>query len=76
MLSWSAEGGDLPEMTKTRPPATCEDCFFRREALCALPGNDPCPTFRASVTGTLAPPKQARLVPLQLAHPVPAVSAA
>jgi hypothetical protein len=28
---------------------TCEDCFFRRAELCALPGNAPCPTFRPVV---------------------------
>ena len=27
--------------------ASCNDCYFRREGLCALPGNTPCPTFRA-----------------------------
>jgi hypothetical protein len=27
---------------------TCDDCFFRRELLCALPGNTICPTFRAA----------------------------
>ena len=25
---------------------TCDDCFFRRADLCAIPGNSPCPTFR------------------------------
>ena len=27
---------------------TCDDCFFRRELLCALAGNAICPTFRAA----------------------------
>jgi hypothetical protein len=27
---------------------TCDDCFFRRELLCALAGNTVCPTFRAA----------------------------
>ena len=44
-----------------RAIATCEDCYFRREGLCALAGNTPCPTFRAA-TGRLAPPVQPRLV--------------
>lgn len=57
-------------MTKTRPPATCDDCFFRRESLCALPGNEPCPTFRAAAIGQLEPPKQPRLVP----RPLPRVA--
>lgn len=46
----------------TRKGATCEDCYFRREALCALPGNEPCPTFRRATARELAPPTQARLV--------------
>jgi len=29
---------------------TCDDCFFRRELLCALAGNTICPTFRAAGT--------------------------
>jgi hypothetical protein len=55
-----------------RSAATCDDCYFRREGLCAIPGNVPCPTFRAAVVGRLAPPQQPRLVvrvPLpQVAH--------
>ena len=46
--------------------ATCSDCYFRREGLCAIPGNAPCPTFRAFTRGTLAPPRQPRLVPRTL----------
>jgi hypothetical protein len=53
-----------------RVAATCEDCYFRREGLCALPGNTPCPTFRAA-TATLVPPPQPRLV---LRAPLPAVA--
>jgi hypothetical protein len=55
-------------MMKTRPQATCDDCYFRREGLCALPGNERCPTFRAAAAGTLTPPQQARLVPRPLAR--------
>jgi hypothetical protein len=44
-----------------RTAATCEDCYFRQGGLCALPGNVPCPTFRAG-DGHLAPPPQPRLV--------------
>ncbi len=53
-----------------RAVATCEDCYFRREGLCALPGDTPCPTFRAA-TGSLAPPVQPRLV---LRAPLPQVA--
>jgi hypothetical protein len=54
-------------MGDTRSATTCDDCYFRREGLCALAGNTPCPTFRAAAHGALAPPKQPRLVP----RPVP-----
>jgi hypothetical protein len=43
---------------------TCSDCYFRRASLCALPGETPCPTFRAAQAGTLVPPRQAQLVTL------------
>jgi len=46
---------------------TCEDCYFRRAGLCALPGDNPCPTFRLYSRGSLAPPRQPRLVPRALA---------
>jgi hypothetical protein len=42
--------------------ATCNDCYFRRHALCALPGDTPCPTFRAASTGTLTPPQRELVV--------------
>ncbi len=41
---------------------TCDDCFFRRAELCALPGNTPCPTFRPAKQATLARSVQAQLV--------------
>ena len=37
-----------------RARATCNDCYFRRHGLCALPGDTPCPTFRAVSRGALA----------------------
>ena len=46
----------------SRAPLTCDDCFFRRAELCAIPGNTPCPTFRAVKAGKPAPPRQATLV--------------
>jgi hypothetical protein len=57
-------------MPKKRSEVTCDDCYFRREGLCALAGNVPCPTFRATVTGSLAPPRQPQLVP----RPLPRVA--
>ena len=49
---------------KRRSEVTCDDCFFRRQALCALLAPTPCPTFRSATSGSLAPPAQPRLVPL------------
>ena len=43
---------------KKRTDLTCDDCYFRREGLCALAGNVPCPTFRAATGGALTPPRQ------------------
>jgi hypothetical protein len=50
-----------------RSEPTCSDCYFRREALCALPGETPCPTFRAVTRGAIVPPRQPQLVPRPLA---------
>ena len=47
-----------------RVKASCSDCYFRREGLCALSLETPCPTFRAASVGKLTPPQQPRLVPL------------
>ena len=47
-------------MSKRRE-ATCSDCYFRQAGLCALPGDAPCPTFRAAVR-KLEPPRQPMLV--------------
>ncbi|HWH06084.1 MAG TPA: hypothetical protein VNT23_06580 [Gaiellaceae bacterium] len=55
----------------TRSEASCSDCYFRRAGLCALPGERPCPTFRAAKAGALEPPRQPRLVP----RPVPVYAA-
>jgi hypothetical protein len=50
-------------MTHEQP--TCQDCYFRRNGLCALSVERPCPTFRAAGR-TLEPPQQPRLVPRPL----------
>jgi hypothetical protein len=50
-----------------RPSVTCADCYFRRAGLCALPGDDPCPTFRQYVRSGLEPPRQPSLVPRAVA---------
>jgi hypothetical protein len=48
---------------------TCHDCYFQRNALCALALERPCPTFRAAEK-PLAPPPQPRLIPRPLAPAV------
>lgn len=53
-----------PDMApKTRRDLTCDDCYFRREGLCALSVNVPCPTFRPTKSSSLTPPRQPQLVP-------------
>jgi hypothetical protein len=39
---------------------TCEECYFRANGLCAVSGNQPCPTFRPDRPGGLRPPAQLR----------------
>jgi hypothetical protein len=46
-----------------RTQATCSDCYFRREGLCALQLDSVCPTFRKASVGQWKPPVQPRLVP-------------
>jgi hypothetical protein len=46
--------------------STCNDCYFRRAGLCALPGETICPTFRSHAIGQLSPPLQPRLLPRPL----------
>lgn len=42
--------------------ASCTICYFREAGLCALPGDNPCPTFRAATKVGLVPPRQATLI--------------
>jgi hypothetical protein len=56
--------------------ASCKNCYFRREGLCALPGEIPCPTFRAvTPAGQLLPPRQAPLL-MRPGAPLASTSAA
>jgi hypothetical protein len=41
---------------------TCEDCYFRRNLLCALRLDEPCATFRPDHPDGLRPPQQMRFV--------------
>jgi hypothetical protein len=40
---------------------TCDECFFRRNLLCALDEPEPCATFRPN-EAQLKPPQQLRFV--------------
>jgi hypothetical protein len=53
----------VPSKQVKRAPrkVTCEECYFRRNLLCALDLPEPCATFRPN-TARLAPPQQLRLV--------------
>ena len=37
---------------------TCDDCYFRRNLLCALDLDEPCATFRPDGPQGLVPPRQ------------------
>lgn len=39
---------------------SCEDCYFRRNLLCALELDEPCATFRPNHPEGLRPPRQLR----------------
>jgi len=50
-------------MTKaTTASPTCDDCYFRRQGLCALLLAAPCPTFRPVTRQGLQPPKHPPLI--------------
>jgi hypothetical protein len=40
---------------------SCDDCYFKRNMLCALNLDEPCPTFRSADRG-LAPERQLTFV--------------
>ena len=42
--------------------ASCEQCFFSQQGLCALAQNKPCPTFRPDHPEGLRPPQQMRMI--------------
>jgi hypothetical protein len=58
-----APGRDWPKgatLPKTRKPS-CDDCFFKKNHLCALKLDGPCPTFRPA-DRNLAPERQLAFV--------------
>ena len=42
--------------------ASCEQCFFRKNMLCAIAQDAPCATFRPAHPDGLRPPSQLRFV--------------
>jgi hypothetical protein len=46
---------------RAAPNVTCEECYFKRNRLCALELSEPCTTFRPYAAG-LRPPQQLRFV--------------
>ena len=58
---------------KPKPPS-CEDCYFRKNMLCALELEEPCTTFRPDRPEGLVPPRQPVLLmrpPRWATHPLP-----
>jgi hypothetical protein len=51
------ETSAAPRAKRPRPSvkATCADCYFHQNNLCALNRNEPCPTFRAASEQLKAP---------------------
>jgi hypothetical protein len=51
------------ELLMARPKKiSCEDCYFRRNLLCALSLEEPCTTYRPDHPEGLRPPPQMRMV--------------
>jgi hypothetical protein len=47
---------------RTSGKASCEDCFFHQNLLCAISETGPCSTFRPARPEGLRPPSQMRFV--------------
>ncbi len=48
---------DSRPMASKKPPS-CDDCYFRKNMLCALQLEEPCATFRPDRPEGLVPPRQ------------------
>lgn len=55
------DGARVAQRRRGSAKASCEDCFFRANMLCALELDAPCATFRPAAA-ELEPPPQLRLV--------------
>ncbi len=49
-------------MPNARMKASCENCFFSQNLLCAVAGDVPCASFRPNHPEGLRPPSQLRFV--------------
>ena len=49
-------------MATGRKKASCDDCFFRQNLLCAVADDTPCASFRPNHPEGLRPPSQLRFV--------------
>ena len=49
---------NMPAVPRKPKPPTCEDCYFRKNLLCALELNEACTTFRPNRPEGLVPPRQ------------------
>jgi hypothetical protein len=71
----STQAPSVPANAARKPgrKPRCEDCFFHRNMLCALPDKKPCPTFRPAHPDGLKPPQQLSFVFRQERPTVPFV---
>jgi hypothetical protein len=62
LRKWAARkrhgDANIAPMPRKPKPPTCEDCYFRKNLLCALELEEPCTTFRPDRPEGLVPPKQ------------------
>ena len=49
---------NMPAVPRKPKAPTCEDCYFRKNLLCALELNEACTTFRPNRPEGLVPPRQ------------------
>lgn len=56
---------------KKTKKASCEDCYFRCNLLCALDEDEPCTTFRPDHPDGLRPPSQLRFAFGEQRRPAP-----
>jgi hypothetical protein len=54
--------GERMARSRAVPKASCENCFFGRNRLCAVGSSGPCATFRPDGPEGLRPPGQLRFV--------------